>query len=95
MNNMATEATDLLKIFGHPQRLMVLCQLKLGEKSVNELAACVGISQSPLSQSLARMRYAGIVESRREGQTIYYSLKDGQASSLIDSLYEIFSVRSG
>jgi DNA-binding transcriptional ArsR family regulator len=69
---------------------MVLCELKMGEKSVSELANRVGVSQSPLSQHLARMRYEDVVETRRDGQTVYYSLKEGEASLLIDSLYEIF-----
>jgi DNA-binding transcriptional ArsR family regulator len=69
---------------------MVLCELKMGEKSVSELANRVGVSQSPLSQHLARMRYEDVVETRRDGQTVYYSLKEGEASLLIESLYEIF-----
>ena len=69
---------------------MVLCELKMGEKSVSELANKVGVSQSPLSQHLARMRYEDVVETRRDGQTVYYSLKEGEASLLIESLYEIF-----
>jgi DNA-binding transcriptional ArsR family regulator len=80
----------MLKLLGHPDRLMVLCELKMGEKSVSELANRVGVSQSPLSQHLARMRYEDVVETRRDGQTVYYSLKEGEASLLIESLYEIF-----
>ena len=86
----ATRASDILKLLGHPHRLMVLCELKMSEKSVSELAKRVGVSQSPLSQHLARMRYEDVVETRRAGQTIYYSLKEGEASLLIESLYEIF-----
>jgi DNA-binding transcriptional ArsR family regulator len=90
MQASATRASDMLKLLGHPHRLMVLCELKMGEKSVSELANRVGVSQSPLSQHLARMRYEDVVETRRDGQTVYYSLKEGEASLLIDSLYEIF-----
>jgi DNA-binding transcriptional ArsR family regulator len=90
MQTSATRASDMLKLLGHPHRLMVLCELKMGEKSVSELANKVGVSQSPLSQHLARMRYENVVETRRDGQTVYYSLKEGEASLLIESLYEIF-----
>jgi ArsR family transcriptional regulator, virulence genes transcriptional regulator len=90
MQASATRASDMLKLLGHPHRLMVLCELKMGEKSVSELANKVGVSQSPLSQHLARMRHEDVVETRRDGQTVYYSLKEGEASLLIESLYEIF-----
>ena len=90
MQTSATRARDTLKLLGQPHRLMVLCELKMGEKSVSELASKVGVSQSPLSQHLARMRYEDVVETRRDGQTVYYSLKEGEASLLIESLYEIF-----
>jgi DNA-binding transcriptional ArsR family regulator len=90
MQSSAVRASDMLKLLGHPQRLMVVCQLKMGEKSVSELSHIVGVAQSPLSQHLARMRYEGIVETRREGQTVFYSLKDGEASQLVGALYEIF-----
>ncbi|HIE86639.1 MAG: metalloregulator ArsR/SmtB family transcription factor [bacterium] len=90
MQTSATRASDMLKLLGHPHRLMVLCELKMGEKSVSELANKVGVNQSPLSQHLARMRYEDVVETRRDGQTVYYSLKEGEASLLIESLYEIF-----
>ena len=90
MQASATRASDMLKLLGHPHRLMVLCELKMGEKSVSELAKSVGVSQSPLSQHLARMRYEDVVETRREGQTVFYSLKEGEASSLIEALYDIF-----
>ena len=92
MQSSASRASDMLKLLGHPQRLMVLCQLKMGEKSVSELSEIVGVAQSPLSQHLARMRYEDVVETRREGQTVYYSLKEGEASRLIGALYEIFCV---
>lgn len=90
MKQSAERASDMLKLLGHPHRLMVLCQLKMGEKSVSDLSEIVGVAQSPLSQHLARMRYEDVVETRREGQTVYYSLKDGEASRLIEALYGIF-----
>jgi DNA-binding transcriptional ArsR family regulator len=86
----AKTATDMLKLLGHPDRLMVLCQLKNGEQSVGELAANLGIKQSPLSQHLARMRHEGVVTSRREAQTRYYSLAGEEVEQLITVLYELY-----
>lgn len=86
----AERVSNLLKLLGHPDRLMVLCQLKMGEKSVSDLSEIVGVAQSPLSQHLARMRYEDVVETRRDGQTVYYSLKDADASKLVEALNEIF-----
>lgn len=90
MQASAEKASDMMKLLGHPHRLMILCELKVGEQSVGELSKKIGIAQSPLSQHLARMRHENVVESRRDAQTVYYSLKDGEASQLIQALYEIF-----
>ena len=90
MQESAQRASDMMKLLGHPHRLMILCQLKMGEQSVGELSRMIGIAQSPLSQHLARMRYENVVESRRDAQTVYYSLKEGEASELIGAMYEIF-----
>ncbi|MBT7369083.1 MAG: winged helix-turn-helix transcriptional regulator [Gammaproteobacteria bacterium] len=90
MQASAQRASDMMKLLGHPHRLMILRELKMGEKSVGELSKSVGIAQSPLSQHLARMRYEDVVESRRDAQTVYYSLKEGEASQLIQAMYEIF-----
>ena len=68
MQTSATRARDTLKLLGQPHRLMVLCELKKGEKSVSELANKVGVSQSPLSQHLARMRYEDVVETVAMGR---------------------------
>ena len=92
MQASAQRASDMMKLLGHPHRLMILCELKMGEKSVGELSKSVGIAQSPLSQHLALMRYEDVVESRRDAQTVYYSLKEGEASQLIQAMYEIFCV---
>lgn len=90
MQASAKTATDLLKLLGHPDRLMVLCQLKGGEQSVGQLAANLDIKQSPLSQHLARMRHEGVVTSRREAQTIYYSIAGDEVERLVSVLYELF-----
>lgn len=88
-------ATDLLKLLSHPERLMVLCQLKTGEHSVGQLARSLNIKQSPLSQHLARMRSEGVVSSRREAQTIYYSIAGEEAEKLVTVLYELFCTIGG
>jgi DNA-binding transcriptional ArsR family regulator len=90
MQQSAKTATDLLKLLGHPDRLMVLCQLKTGEQSVGELSRNLGIKQSPLSQHLARMRHEGVVKSRREAQTIYYSIDGEQVEKVVGVLYDVF-----
>ena len=71
----AGEAAKPLRALGNERRLMILCQLTDGERSVGELLPLVGLSQSALSQHLAVLREAGIVEDRREGTRILYSLK--------------------
>ncbi|MBT4522558.1 MAG: winged helix-turn-helix transcriptional regulator [Halieaceae bacterium] len=90
MQQSAKTATDMLKLLGHPDRLMVLCQLKTGEQSVGKLSNSLGIKQSPLSQHLARMRHEGVVESRREAQTIYYSLAGEKVEKIVSVLYELY-----
>lgn len=90
MQASAKTATDLLKLLGHPDRLMVLCQLKTGEQSVGELSKNLDIKQSPLSQHLARMRHEGVVNSRREGQTIYYSIAGEKVEKVVGVLYDLF-----
>lgn len=86
----ARRASALLKAMSNPARLMVLCQLAEGEKSVGELEAAVDLSQSGLSQHLALLRREGIVVTRRSGQTIYYSLASREARAVMRTLYAIF-----
>ncbi len=90
MAESASRASALMKTLGHKDRLMILCQLAGGEKSVGQIAGLLEISQSPLSQHLSRMRNEGLVNTRREAQTIYYSLKSGEASRIIEVLYELY-----
>ncbi len=90
MAQSAKRASNLMKTLGHKDRLMILCHLADGEKSVGHIADLLKISQSPLSQHLSRMRREGLVETRREAQTIYYSLKSGEASRIVEVLYELF-----
>jgi ArsR family transcriptional regulator len=83
-------AASLLRSLANEKRLLILCQLYGGERSVGELENVVGLSQSALSQHLAKLRSAGVVATRREAQTIYYSLKDPGAERVIGALYEHF-----
>jgi DNA-binding transcriptional ArsR family regulator len=90
MQDAASEASRLMKTLGHSGRLLVLCQLATGEKSVGELSRLLDIPQSPLSQHLSRMRSEGLVETRRDAQTIYYSLKSDEAGKIIECLYGLY-----
>ncbi len=90
MKEAAEKACEMMKILSHPDRLMVLCQLKEGEMSVGELAKAVGIAQSPLSQHLSRMRLQGIVKNRREAQSIFYSLDNSEVEQIIDLFYAMY-----
>ena len=95
MAHSADRASALMKTLGHKDRLMILCQLADGEKSVGQIAELLEISQSPLSQHLSRMRKEGLVDTRREAQTIFYSLKSGEASRIVEVLYELFCATDG
>lgn len=86
----SAEAEELLKALANSHRLMILCELKSGERSVSALERVVPLAQSALSQHLAKLREGGFVRTRREAQTIYYSLADARVSRLIDVLYELF-----
>lgn len=84
------EAAALLKALANRHRLMILCELNGGERSVSALEAVVPLSQSALSQHLAKLRQGGFVRTRREAQTIYYALADARVARLIGVLYEMF-----
>lgn len=83
-------ASALLKAMSNEHRLMILCQLAEGEKSVGALQGLVGLSQSALSQHLARLRRAKLVKTRRRAQTIYYSLAGAQARTVMEALYDLY-----
>ena len=93
MAKAAQQASELMKTLGHKDRLMVLCHLTSGEKSVGELASLLEIPQSPLSQHLARMRKESLVVTRREAQTIYYSIASGEAQSLVELMHRLYCSR--
>lgn len=86
----AEAAADLLKTLGNAQRLRILCLLVEGEHSVGEINAHVPLSQSALSQHLAVLREQALVETRREAQTIYYTLADGPARALLGTLHDLY-----
>lgn len=90
MQRNAADAVRLLKSIANESRLMVLCVLAEGEFSVGALNERIDLSQSALSQHLAILREQGLVKTRRESQTIYYSLADTAALSLIHTLHDIY-----
>lgn len=90
LNQNAQAATDFLKSLSHRGRLLILCNLVGGEKSVSELEELLGQRQAAVSQQLARLRQDGLVSFRRDGKTIYYSLSDERARKTIELLYEMF-----
>jgi DNA-binding transcriptional ArsR family regulator len=88
----AERACDFLKALTNPSRLMILCQLADGEKSVGELEGLLGLRQPTLSQQLARLREDQLVETRRHGKMIYYRLASHEARQVIELLYQLFCV---
>lgn len=90
----ASRATALLKAMANASRLLILCQLAEGEKSVGELERRVGLSQSGLSQHLALLRRKGIVQTRREAQSIFYSLASREAEAIMATLYKVFCAKA-
>ena len=93
---MATSASDAaayLKTLAHEGRLMILCHLGAGEKSVGELEDLLNIRQAAVSQMLARLRDEALVTTRREGKTIFYSLADSNTEQVIGLLYSLFCNR--
>lgn len=90
MQTHAEQAADLLKSLAHPARLRVLCRLVEGEASVGELHTGVALSMSALSQHLAVLRAAGLVNTRREAQTIFYTLADSPALGVMQALYAAY-----
>ena len=95
LQSRALRAAALLKAMSNPVRLMVLCQLAEGEKSVGELERVVSVSQSALSQHLAVLRGRGLVRSRRAGQSIFYDLDGAEAPALLAALYEVYCRKVG
>lgn len=91
----ARRASTLLKAMSNEHRLLILCQLLHDERSVGELERLIGLSQSALSQHLARLRRDNLVQTRRSAQTIYYSLAGNEASAVIETLYGLYCEKAG
>lgn len=91
----ALRAARLLKAMSNPARLVILCQLADGERSVGELERAVGLSQSGISQHLAVLRREGVVTSRRIRQTMLYSLASREVVALMGTLYSVFCRTDG
>jgi DNA-binding transcriptional ArsR family regulator len=89
----AGRATSLLKAMSNTSRLLILCQLAEGEKSVGELESAIGLSQSGLSQHLAVLRRKGIISRRRQAQFIFYSLTSTEAQAVMATLYQVFCTK--
>ncbi|MBO9707354.1 MAG: helix-turn-helix transcriptional regulator [Caulobacter sp.] len=86
----AAQAAKLLRALANERRLMILCQLVAGERSVGQIQPLVGLSQSALSQHLAVLREEGVVAARREAQTVWYRITDPAALRVVGALAEIF-----
>jgi ArsR family transcriptional regulator len=86
----ATNASNFLKAISHEGRLMILCHLVSGEKSVTELEDLLSARQAAVSQQLSRLRLEGLVVPRREGKTIYYCLADDKPRRVLELVYELF-----
>lgn len=86
----AFKASSLLKALGHEGRLMILCHLSNGEKTVSELQNLLAAPQALVSSQLARLRHEGMVSFRKEGQTNFYTLKDQKTRQVLDLVNTIF-----
>ncbi|UPY38965.1 metalloregulator ArsR/SmtB family transcription factor [Sediminicoccus sp. KRV36] len=91
----AEEASRLLAALANAKRLMALCHLVQGEKSVGDLAELVGLAPAALSQHLARMRDLRLVETRRDGQTIYYRVASAEVAAILETLYRLYCAPTG
>jgi ArsR family transcriptional regulator, virulence genes transcriptional regulator len=94
MQSAADAASELLKALANRHRLLILCQLIDRERSVGELAAFLGVRDSTVSQHLAILRRDDLVDSRRDGQTIWYSISSAPARELVEVLYRAFCAPS-
>jgi DNA-binding transcriptional ArsR family regulator len=95
MRQHADAATALLKAVGSRNRLLLLCQLAGGERSVGELADALGLARSVVSQHLALLRHDGIVSGRRAAQSIHYRIVDARVEALMATLFDLFCGRRG
>jgi len=90
MMDSAHEASEFLKALAHEGRLLILCLLIDGEKSVGEIEETLSLRQPAISQQLARLRADGLVETRREGKNIFYSLARSEVRDIVGTLHRSF-----
>ena len=90
MMQSAQSASNFLKAISHEGRLMILCHLASGEKSVTELEDLLSARQAAVSQQLSRLRLEGLVTPRRDGKTIFYSLTDDRPKRMLETIYDLF-----
>ncbi len=90
MQAAADSASDLLKALANRHRLLIVCQLIDGERSVGDLAEFLGLRDSTVSQHLALLRKDGLVSARRDAQTIYYSIASEPAREILTALYRVY-----
>lgn len=90
MSENAARASEFLKTLSHESRLLILCILAGGEKSVGELEQLLNLRQPTVSQQLARLRAEGLVTTRRDGKAIYYALDSEEARVIIGAVYDVF-----
>ena len=90
MSEKAKLATSMMKALSHEGRLMILCYLAHGEKSVTELEDILSLRQPAVSQQLARLRAEGIIEARRDGKAIYYRIQDARAQKMLETVYDLY-----
>lgn len=90
MQAAAEQASELLKSLANRHRLLILCQLTQGERSVGDLADFLSLRDSTVSQHLALLRKDGLVSARRDGQTIWYSVSSDPAQQILETLFNIF-----
>lgn len=86
----AEDAGDLLKVMANNNRLLIMCQLLDGEKSVQQLQQAIGLSQSAISQQLAILRAHKMVSTRRQAQSVFYSLASDEAEAVLNTLYKLY-----
>ncbi len=91
----AEEVAATLAAMANPKRLLVMCTLLAGEKSVGDLAEIVQLTPAALSQHLGKMRALRLVSTRRDGQTIYYSLASAEVKTLLETLYQLYCAPDG
>lgn len=88
----AIEASDLLKAMAHQTRLLILCILAKEEKTVSQIEALLGVQQAMVSQQLARLRMEGLVNTRRAGRLVYYSIGNPKVTTFLDSLFGMLDI---